>query len=136
MQDDKRPIERLVLVYGADAGRLNALVDSAKKLLRVKGCSLCAITHGLAGERSEWRECREALGVPIDTYHRDEMPPDVAAALGGGVPAVLAQSGGSLQMLMGPEVLDRLQGGIADFRGRLLTHAAMKGLSLPAATDV
>ena len=136
MQDDKRPIERLVLVYGADSGRLNALVDSAKKLLRVKGCSLCAITHGLAGERSEWRECREALGVPIDTYHRDEMPPDVAAALGGGVPAVLAQSDGGLQMLMGPEVLDRLQGGIADFRGRLLTHAAMKGLSLPAATDL
>jgi hypothetical protein len=136
MQDDKRPIERLVLVYGADSGRLNALVDSAKKLLRVKGCSLCAITHGLAGERSEWRECREALGVPIDTYHRDEMPPDVAAALGAGVPAVLAQSDGGLQMLMGPEVLDRLQGGISDFRGRLLTHAAMKGLSLPAATDL
>lgn len=133
MNDAKRPIDRLILVYGADSGRLNALVDSARKLLRVKGCSLCAITHGLAGERSEWRECRDALGVPVDTYHRDDMPPEVAAALDGGVPAVLAQSGDGLQVLMGPEVLDRLQGAMADFRGRLLTHAAMKGLSLPPA---
>ena len=110
MTDARQPIERLILVYGADSGRLNALVDSAKKLLRVKGCSLCAITHGLAGERSEWSECREAFGVPVDTYHRDEMPDDVAATVGGELPAVLASTEGGLHLLMGREVLDRLQG--------------------------
>ncbi len=135
MPDARRPIERLILVYGADSGRLNALVDSARKLLRIKGCSLCAITHGLAGERSEWSECREAFGVPVETYHRDEMPDDVAALVGAALPAVLAADGDGLQLLMGPEVLDRLHGDIADFRGRLVTHAAMKGLSLPPRTD-
>ena len=135
MPDARQPIERLILVYGADSGRLNALVDSAKKLLRVKGCSLCAITHGLAGERSEWSECREAFGVPVETYHRDEMPDDVAAAVGDELPAVLATTAGGLYLLMGRSVLDRLQGDVADFRGRLLTHAAMKGLSLPPRSD-
>ena len=49
--ESRRRIQRLVFVYAADSGLFHALVDSAKKLLMVKGCSLCAITHGLAGER-------------------------------------------------------------------------------------
>ncbi|HSL81751.1 MAG TPA: hypothetical protein VLF66_03190 [Thermoanaerobaculia bacterium] len=45
---ERRRIDRLILVYAAESGLTNAVVDSAKKLLMVKGCSLCAITHGLA----------------------------------------------------------------------------------------
>ena len=58
----KRPIDRLMFVFSADAGSFNAFLDSARKLLRIKGCTLCSITHGLAGEKSEWRECKEEIG--------------------------------------------------------------------------
>jgi hypothetical protein len=129
--ENRRRIDRLIFVYAADSGRLSALVDSAKKLLQIKGCSLCAITHGLAGERSEWRECREEIGVPVDIFHRDDMPPQVAAAAGDRLPCVLAEVGGELVPLLQPEVIDRMRGNVADFRGRIMTHAAMRKLELP-----
>lgn len=126
----RRPIDRLILVYAADSGFANAFIDSAKKLLTVKGCSLCAITHGLLGERSEWRECREELGVPIDVYHRDEVPEEVAAVVGDRLPHVVAEVGSELVPVLGPEALDRMNGDVADFKGRLQTRAAMRGLHI------
>lgn len=60
-----RPIDRLLFVYKADSGTLNAIIDSAKKLLSINGCALCSLTHSLAGEKSEWQSCKETLGVPV-----------------------------------------------------------------------
>lgn len=128
----RRPIDRLILVYAADSGFASSVVDSAKKMLRLKGCSLCAITHGLAGERSEWRECREEIGVPVVIYHRDDVPEAVAAVAGDGLPCVLAEAEGELVPILGPETLDRMRGDVADFKGRLMARAAMRGLHLPA----
>jgi hypothetical protein len=71
----QRTIDELILVYAADAGLVSALADSARKHFRLKGCTLCEITHGLAGERTEWQECTVAFGVPITCYHRDDVPP-------------------------------------------------------------
>ena len=133
--DNRRRVQRLVFVYAADSGLLSALVDSAKKLLMVKGCSLCAITHGLAGERSEWRDCREEIGVPIDIFHRDDMPPPVAAAAQNRLPCVLADTGDEIVPLLLPEVIDRLRGGVADLKGRLVAHAAMRQLVLPVVPE-
>jgi len=129
---ERRRIDRLILVYAADSGLTNAVVDTAKKLLMVKGCSLCAITHGLAGERSEWRECREEIGVPVETYHQDDVPDEVAAVVGTRLPHVVAEAGGELVSVLGPETLDRMNGKVADFKGRLMTHAAMRGLHIPS----
>ena len=80
---DRRTIERLIFVFDADSGALSAFFDSAKKALRLGGCALCTITHGLAGERSEWRECKEELGVPVEYVHRDEIGPELREALRG-----------------------------------------------------
>jgi hypothetical protein len=129
---ERRPIDRLILVYDADSGTLAAVFDSAKKLLRLGGCPLCTITHGLAGERDEWRECRQELGVPIDTVHRDEIGPELDAVLGGELPAVVAEAGDELVLVMGREDLERSKSSVADFRGRLLYFAGRHGLSLPA----
>ena len=132
-ETSSRKIDRLILVYAANSGILAAFVDSAKKLLHVKGCSLCALTHGLATESQEWRSCRQEIGVPVDSYHLDDQPPAVERAAAGQYPCILAQTGGDVEMLLGPDVLDRLQGGVNDLRARLDIHAAMKGLDLPSA---
>ena len=130
MEHDARAIERLILVFDADAGALNALVDSTRKLFRLKGCSLCSITHGLAGEKGQWRSCRETLGVPVDYLHRNELDATTAGVVGDQLPCVLASSGGRTELLMGPGVLDRCAGSVADFKGRLMHHAARLGLGL------
>ena len=131
MPREERIIQGLIFVYAADSGLTSAMIDSARKLLRRKGCSLCAITHGLAGERAEWTAFCATLGVPIDVHHRDDMPADVADLAGAALPCVLARVDGALEPLLGPDVLDRIDGGVAELETRLLTHAAMRGLALP-----
>ena len=126
-----RPIDELVLVYAADAGRMSALVDSARKLLRLKGCTLCSITHGLAGEKDEWQDCRAALGVPVNYYHRDDQPAPIREATDDRLPCVLARVGQEYRTLLTPESLERCNGKVADLRGRLRHHAALQDLELP-----
>jgi hypothetical protein len=127
----KREISRLVLVFDANAGKLNAFVDSVKKVLMVSGCSLCAITHGLTGERDEWRDCKEEFGVPVDYLHRDEVPPELNQLVGGHLPCIVADVDGEFVMLLTPEVLERCRGSVADLKGRILFYMASKNLALP-----
>src|SRR4051812_50064015 len=114
----KRKVDRFLFVFNADTGTFNAFVDSAKKVLRIKGCTLCSITHGLAGEKSEWRDCKEEMGVPIDYVHRDEISPDLGAIIGDKLPCVVAQAGEDLRPLPPPHVPDRRPGSVAPPKGR------------------
>lgn len=128
---EKRQVKRLILVFDADTGKLNAFVDSVKKVLMVKGCTLCAITHGLAGEKEEWKDCKEEFGVPIDYLHRDEIPAHLKEKLSGQLPCVLAEvDGGEMVLLLTPEVLDRCRGSVADLKGRIQFHLVSNSLEL------
>lgn len=132
---EAQTVRRLILIFDADAGALSALVDSTKKLLHVKGCALCATTHGLFGERSEWKQCKEELGVRIDSLHRDELFGRMKDVVAERLPSVVAETmDGTLHMLLDPGVLDRTRGDVADFRARLAHHASIRGLRIPGAT--
>ncbi|MEM9555100.1 MAG: hypothetical protein AAGC60_12645 [Acidobacteriota bacterium] len=127
----QRTIRRLILVFDADAGAVSAFVDSARKLLHVGGCSLCATTHGLFGEKSEWTQCKDALGVRVDSLHRDELFGRVKDVVGEQLPCVVAETDdGEMVMLLDPAVLERSRGSVSDFQARLLHHAAMRDLVL------
>lgn len=65
----------LIFVYNADSGLVAALFDSAHKLLSPStyDCQLCALTHGLAGEREQWSAFLKTLDVPMEFLHRDEF---------------------------------------------------------------
>jgi len=85
------PIDGLLLIYNADAGRVAAFLDSARKALSIGACTLCELTHGLFGERSEWAECRLSYRVPVTALHRDEVDAETAS-VAGELPAVVARS--------------------------------------------
>jgi hypothetical protein len=129
-----RTIDRLVLVYAADSGAFSAFVDSAKKLLRLNGCTLCAITHGLLGERDEWKDCKAELGVPIDYLHRDELDAELTRLVGNALPAVIAETASGRVLLFGPDVLERCKTSVAELKGKIMWHARAKGLMLPGET--
>lgn len=128
---EKRKIDRLIFVYNANSGTLNAIFESTRKLLRLNGCDLCQITHGLAGESSDWRNCKEELGVPVDYLHKDELDARMEEAVAGQLPAVVAEAEGHLVLLLNADAVNRCRGSVSDLKGRLLTHAAMRGLELP-----
>lgn len=131
---NSRPIDELQFVYDADSGFLSALVDSARKLLAINDCPLCALTHSLAGERAEWTECKAALGVPVRYVHRDELTATLRLAIAGSLPCVLARVGTEMTVLLHRESLIRCNGKVADLRGRLRHQATLRGLSLPPMT--
>lgn len=66
---------KLVFVYNADSGKLNALKDAIHKIVRPSTypCSLCAVTYGNLGMKNEWRTFVNELGVPVEFLHRDEF---------------------------------------------------------------
>lgn len=98
-------IERLVGVYDADHTLRGELAYWIGARLGRAHCSLCDITHGSVREKSAWRTCRAGLPVAFDTYHRDDQPDDVRAALGGAAPAVVAQTtAGIVPLLDGVEL--------------------------------
>lgn len=133
--DGKRTIDHLLLVFNADSGALSAFVDSAKKLLMINGCSLCSITHGLAGETSDWKHCKEELGVHVDYVHRDEVDAELRRLVGDQLPCIVAEAGGERKLLLGPDVLRRCRGSVADLKGRLNYFASLNQLAFPSETS-
>jgi hypothetical protein len=66
---------RLILVYNADAGLLNALKDMAHKIIMpaTYPCSLCALTYGWAAMRGRWQRFLASLPQAKQFFHRDEF---------------------------------------------------------------
>lgn len=131
-----RKVKRLVLVFDAESGKLNAFVDSVKKILTIQGCSLCAITHGLKGEKDDWKSCKEEFGIPIDYLHRNEIPESLSLKIAGKFPCIVAEVENESIVLMTSEVLDRCRGSVADLKGRILYHVAAKNLEMPEVRTV
>jgi hypothetical protein len=127
---EKRKIDALIFVYNANSGKISAFLDSAKKVLMVEGCALCTITHGVLGERNEWKECQEELGVPVSYYHRNDLSPTLKRVVNERFPCILAQIGTHYMMLLSPEVLERCRGDVRDLKGRIHYYLAANDLTL------
>ena len=102
----------LVGVYDADGTLRGELAYWVGARLGRRHCSLCDITHGSVRARPAWVECRAGLPVPFDTYHRDDQPDDVRAAVGGTVPVVAARTERGVVQLLGPAELEACAGSI------------------------
>ena len=109
----------LIGVYDADGSFAGEVRYWLGARLGRTHCSLCEITHGLFREKSEWRDCRDALNVEFLTFHRDDAPADVLGACGHQVPVVVARHGENLLVVLGPEDLEALGGDVARFEAEL-----------------
>ena len=81
---------KLIFVYNADSGRLNALQDSLHKLISPStyNCRLCQLTHSFFSEKEEWRKFVSSLEVEYEFLHRDEF----SAVENPALPAVFIES--------------------------------------------
>lgn len=105
-----QPKPRLLLVYNADSGLLNAIKDTIWKAVSPSTypCSLCAITYGAVSMHDDWRRFLKSLQLEIVFHHKD----DFAAAYPGhgfALPTILVDDrSGALQVLLSNEALDRI----------------------------
>ena len=108
--DMNRPETRLILVYNADSGLLNAVKDAVWKVVRpaTYPCSLCALTYGWVSMHGRWRRYLEGLPQTKVFHHKDDFArafPGLAIPL----PAILlAESDAPPQVLVSAAELDAL----------------------------
>lgn len=71
---------KLIFVYNANSGKLNALLDSAHKVVSPSTyeCQLCDLTFGIFKENELWVRFRESLAttnpdLKLEFLHKDEF---------------------------------------------------------------
>jgi len=66
---------KIVFVYNADSGIINAILDASHKVLSPStySCSLCMITYGTVSEKKEWKAYRKTSAHEFEFLHRDEF---------------------------------------------------------------
>lgn len=72
---------RLIFVYNANSGRVNALWDGIHKIIRPESynCNLCALTFGAFNEKKAWKQFRESSRVEMQFLHKDEFETQFAS---------------------------------------------------------
>ena len=107
---------RLICVYNADTGLIEALMHAVHKAVRPETypCSLCALTYGAVSMRGDWKRYWNALDADVDFYHRDDFTEDSPALGTGGarevaLPVVLISvAGEEPRVMISNEELDSM----------------------------
>ena len=106
--NDPRPtITGLIGVYNADGTLRGELAYVVGSRLGTAHCSLCDITHGRMRERPQWRDCRDGLPVPFETFHRNDQPEVTRMLAADKLPVVVATTTAGAVLLLGPDELER-----------------------------
>lgn len=125
-------IVRLVGVYNAESTLRGELAYWIGARLGRAHCALCDITHGLVREKSDWKTCSAGLPIPFATYHLNDQPENIRAALGGIAPAVVAETATGIVMLLGPQALEECAGSPDRLMAAIELAAAEAGLAWSA----
>ncbi|MFD0864010.1 GTPase [Sungkyunkwania multivorans] len=106
-------IEKLIFVYNARSGALNALMDAGHKLFSPSTypCSLCALTYGAFSEKKKWKAFKRQIDTPISFLHIDEFEKEYASKFLNNYqyPVVLAATANDLQLVMSSKKLDAME---------------------------
>lgn len=106
-----KPSDRLILVYNADSGIINALMHAVHKQIfpETYPCSLCAITYGAVSMHGEWRAFLGSLPLDIVIHHKDDFE-EAFPGHGFALPAVLIAGSDALPEILVPaEELDLIK---------------------------
>jgi hypothetical protein len=101
---------RLILVYNADSGLLNAVKDAVWKVVKPSTypCSLCALTYGWVSMHGQWRRFLDNLPHAKVIHHKDDFAaafPELNIAL----PTILVAEGRTRpELLVSADELDAL----------------------------
>ena len=97
-------MKKLIFVYNADSGKLNALMDSLQKVVNPSSysCKLCELTFSAIGEKKAWRGFCQNLELETDFLHKDEFLKAYASKFGHKFefPIILAQTDKGLEVFL------------------------------------
>ncbi|RMA57685.1 GTPase [Ulvibacter antarcticus] len=104
---------KLLFVYNANSGFINAAMDSMHKIASPEtyNCKLCALTFGNFSENKEWKAFRETSDIEMVFLHKDEFLKQYRSKWlpKYDFPVVLSEENGELQVFMTSEVMEGLE---------------------------
>jgi len=102
---------KLLFVYNANSGKLNALFDAGHKLMSPStyNCSLCALTHDVFTENPIWKNFRTESYFDMEFYHKDEFEAKFSSDKMM-YPSVLKLETDQLTTVLTPDVLNEISG--------------------------
>lgn len=112
-------ISRLVGVYRADGGLVGELRYLIGHYLRGQSCTLCDITHSPLRRKSAWDARVDALGIPFELVHLNEMEPSLAAFVGDKAACVVAETAEGWVLVLGNDDLAATGGDVDAFMDAL-----------------
>ena len=100
---------KLLFIYNANSGKLNALLDVGHKLISPSTykCSLCGLTYDTFTENKVWKAFRAESHFDMEFYHKDEFEakfPSVKI----NYPVILKLEGHQLTTVLNPEILNEI----------------------------
>ncbi len=98
---------KLLFVYNADSGIINAVKDAFHKTVLPKRyqCNLCAVTFGPVSMKSEWKKYIQSLDIEIEFLHKDEFRDQYEGEIVP-FPAAFLVNGGKPEILITKEEID------------------------------
>ena len=104
---------RLIFVYNANSGKLNALLDSLHKITSPSTykCKLCSLTFGNFLEDKIWKDFRETSEIEMDFRHRDEFLSKFGSKWLAKFefPLILLERKGELELFLSSEELNQIE---------------------------
>lgn len=99
---------KLIFVYNAEGGKLNALFDIAHKIIKPETyqCSLCALTHDAFSEKKAWSDFKASTKLEMEFLHKDEFEKQYGQAYE--YPVILEKSD-PLRAVIGSEEIGKLR---------------------------
>ena len=120
---------KIYAVYDADDTPLGELAYLAGKLMGIRECGLCDISHGWNPlGKPRWREA-QCGAADVHWLHRDEQSDAMAVITRGRLPAVILERGGHFEILLGRESLAACGGDYAAFEDLLARRLVEVGVA-------
>ncbi|MAJ86707.1 MAG: hypothetical protein CBD08_001520 [Cellvibrionales bacterium TMED148] len=90
-----------------------------KKILGLKKCALCDISHGWSffGKQS-WKN-RQGIIDSVEWIHSDQQPDDLSVFTSHQLPCVVMRTGSDLRILLSKEELEAMKGDLWVFQDSL-----------------
>tara|TARA_R110002020_G_scaffold49625_6_gene141009 strand:+ start:52 stop:435 length:384 start_codon:yes stop_codon:yes gene_type:complete len=105
--------EKLIFIYNADSGKLNAYMDSLHKIFKPSTypCSLCDLTYGIFKENKDWKQFRENSDLEMEFYHLDEFKTEFGSKFLSkySFPIILITNQNDMDVLVSTEEMDGLK---------------------------
>ncbi len=104
---------RLVFVYNANSGKVNALLDSLHKITNplTYNCNLCALTFGNFSENMIWKKFRENSEIEMVFLHKDEFLNQYESEIDQNhdFPLILIEKDSKFELILSAEELNRIR---------------------------